>query len=390
MRLMSHPLRILHTTMRRRGWNGECSHTLVLCKELSRRGHEVTIAAPEASPLVERAKDEGIATWPHFSVQKGFHPVDFHRMGRRLSGFISKTQFDILHTHGSLDTWGGVYASRLAHPRPLVFRTRHSTLPIATHPLNRLLYRRWCDQIVAVSEAVADVIVGRGLLPRARVEVVRNGIDVGRFDPRKARGSLRRELDIPDDAPVVGDVARLSLRKGDEDFVRAAGLISQRFPACHFLFVGPGVRGEHLMGLARSMGIGDRLHLPGLVEDVPRVLATFDVFLHCSWKEAFCLATLEAMAMKRPVVATSVGGTIELIEDGNNGLLIPSQAPEAAAGAVCKLLENPELAAELAEAGHRLVTSVYSAERAAELVEKVYYEALVRNGKSPTADEGDA
>jgi glycosyltransferase involved in cell wall biosynthesis len=184
---------------------------------------------------------------------------------------------------------------------------------------------------------------GRRLL---RTHVVPLGIELDRF----------LTVDRPVGRAVVGNVARLVPQKGHLILLDAASLVLERRPDARFVIAGDGELRETLEDTALRLGIAEHVELCGHVDDVPSLLATFDVFAFPSLFEGLCLAVIEAQAAGVPVVATPVGGIRETVVDGVTGMLVPVGDPRALANAIVRLLDRPEEAARLAGEARRRAT----------------------------------
>lgn len=202
------------------------------------------------------------------------------------------------------------------------------------------------DQIVSNSEAGAEWVIDRGADP-AMVDVIYNGRDVERYDV-PVPDSLRETLGIPD-GPVVGTVGRLIERKGHHDLLDAWPGVQEVYPDGQLVIVGDGPEREALEAHAERLGVAASVHLLGRRDDVPELLALFDIFAFPSHYEGLPGALLEAMCAGLPIVTTSVDGCAELIVDGEHGLHVPPKNEEALAEAIVELLENGPEATELGQ-----------------------------------------
>jgi len=233
------------------------------------------------------------------------------------------------------------------------------------------------DQIVTVSRAIRDACesVGR---PRRPVEVVPNGADTRVFLPRD-RAEARARLGLPDDGPVVSYVGKLVPRKGVDALIDAMGLLARRPSGAPLLAaVGIGELRPSLEARARELGVADRVRFAGKVphDEVAWWIAAGDVFVLPSLSEGLPTVVCEAMACARPVVATAVDGTPEIVEDGETGFLVPPRDPPALAAALGRVLDDPPLAARLAARAHERALEDYTwAANAARMVR--LYEALL-------------
>jgi len=194
-------------------------------------------------------------------------------------------------------------------------------------------------------------------------------------------GSLRAELGVPATAPLVACVARLFHWKGQAELIRALALVHREFPETRLVIVGaedvmagagrPSFMGE-LRALVDELRLEDKVIFTGKRPDVPRVMAAADIFAMASFEEPFGLVFAEAMAMKRPVVGLSNGGTPEVVDHGKTGLLAAPGDVPALARHLATLIGDPALRARMGEEGRRAVEARFSAERLARDVERVY------------------
>jgi glycosyltransferase involved in cell wall biosynthesis len=226
------------------------------------------------------------------------------------------------------------------------------------------------DRIVSNSAAGAAHVRRRGADPD-RVAVVHNGRDLrGYADAEPA--SLREAFDVPTDAPLVGTVGRLVERKGGYDLLAAWPRVRQAVPDAHLVFVGDGVERDGLTDRARDLGIADSVHFAGTRDDVPAVLAALDCFVFPSHYEGLPGALLEAMAAGRPIVATDIEGSDELLVDGECGLLVPPHAPSGLADALVRVLTDRPLADRLGTAARERAFDRFSLPSMVDAFERFY------------------
>ena len=227
------------------------------------------------------------------------------------------------------------------------------------------------DAVFSISRYVTDTLLKMGR-PAAKIHTVLNGIETSKWNPDIDGDELRRELGIARDTLVLASVSRLFSWKGQRELVRAFALVSARVPNVELLIVGaddrlvePNSFTAELKDLARSLGIGDRVRFTGGRSDIPNVMAACDVFTLPSFEEPFGLVFLEAMAMRKPVVAVDNGGTPEVVEHGRAGLLSPPWDVPALAANIVSLLTDPELRARMGAYGRARVLEHFSAQRMA-------------------------
>lgn len=238
------------------------------------------------------------------------------------------------------------------------------------------LLGRGTDLSLAVSRKVRDELVAQCSLDAARVRVVPNGVDWACFQGGRPRGEVRRDLGLPEAAPVVGLVARLEhWGKGHRELFAALAQLAPEHP-CHALMVGGGRREPEVRQLAADLGLQEVVHFLGNRRDIPDLLHALDIFVLPSHSEGVSLALLEAMAAGLPVIASAVGGLPEVVTDGENGLLIPPQDPEALARALERLLSDPAWAKKLGENARKHVKENFSLDRLGREINEIYAELV--------------
>lgn len=199
--------------------------------------------------------------------------------------------------------------------------------------------------IVAVSDDIRTHLhKAFPFMSQDQTHVIYNGVDVDKFDPKRFtdRQAFCLRHKIPEHHRVVGTVGRLDGIKNLPMLVHAAKDVLQHFDDVTFVVAGDGMEKQSLMRLARELGVMDHFRFPGFVDDVSQLLAGVDILAHTALSEGVPNSVLEAMAMGTCVVATEVGGVPELIENGVNGVLIPSRDAEKLTWTLCDLLQNPE------------------------------------------------
>jgi glycosyltransferase involved in cell wall biosynthesis len=231
---------------------------------------------------------------------------------------------------------------------------------------------RNADAVFAISRYVRDTVASLGT-PTNRIHTVLNCVDPARWDPASDGRRFRDEIGVPMGAPLLASVSRLFSWKGQRELVRALPSVVERVPGVRLVIVGadePYVHGgsftAELKQLAAELGLGDRVLFTGARSDIPAVMAACDVFTLPSFEEPFGLVFLEAMAMKRPVVALNNGGTPEVVEHGRSGLLSEPGDLSTLASNIVSLLEDPALRARMGEYGRTRVLEYFNARRMAD------------------------
>jgi glycosyltransferase involved in cell wall biosynthesis len=286
---------------------------------------------------------------------------------RRLRRLMKERAVDLVHTHSSIDSWlGGLAARSLGIP---VVRSRHVTIPIKRALVYRLAHR------IITSGDRARAVVGEAGVKRTRIVSIPAGVDMTRFHAGASGKTVRDELELS--GQVVGLVANVRGSKGHRYFLEAARTVLRDVPAARFLIVGDGVGFDDVRRRVREMGLEQAVVMTGFRRDIPEVLAALDVLALPSIKsEAVSQVLLQALAIGTPVVATTVGGSPELVRDGDTGRLVPPADAAALAGAIIALLRDPERARAMARAGQRMVQAEQSMDTVMARTTAVYDELL--------------
>ncbi|MDB5097030.1 MAG: hypothetical protein JWM80_1451 [Cyanobacteria bacterium RYN_339] len=370
---------------------------LDLLERLDRARVEPLLVTSPAGPLVERARALGIEVEllrldePALTLSReewSTHRLAFMWKARgfaweawRLARLIRARGIDAVHTNTLKAHVLGSLVALLAR-RPVVWHMRD--LPSKRGDARNLLDRLFKvvkPGIIAISRAVAD-----DLSPpmAARTRVVHNGIDLAAFDARRGAPPGPRR-----NGPVVGTISHLIPWKGQDVFLYAAAQLLRKHPDVRFVIVGDPIfqfrrERERLEGIVKYLGIGDRVEFAGHREDVPALLATFDVFALPSLYEPFGRVLIEAMAAERPIVASQAGGVPEIVLDGETGMLVPPGDPEALANGLAAILEDPARASQLAAAARERVAACFTLDATVRGV-MASYEAFGLLPRSPGA-----
>jgi glycosyltransferase involved in cell wall biosynthesis len=303
-------------------------------------------------------------------------PAAFLQTIKAITRDILRYKIDLVHANSIDAIQYSMIPARLTHT-PLVGHVRN----IASFRKRGVFFVKHANQLIAVSEATSRSLVEQGV-PSERIRVIYNGVDTDRFAPKlMGKNESRMLFNLPADVPLVGSVGRLHPIKGYESLLQASCLIFSMMPETHFAIAGsefdPGQKyRDDLLGFARQLGIAERVHFVGEVDQVETFLQSLDVFALPSLQEPFARAILEAMSCACPIVATAVGGTPEAIEDGRHGLLIPPACPDAMASAIMRLLGDHEYATLLGRAARERVVAQFSITSNVERTQALYRELI--------------
>lgn len=296
------------------------------------------------------------------------------RTMRILRGFIRTKSIDLVHAHGyKADLYAYTAARGTGVP---VLATCHNwpdkTLALRFYEfLDHIVLKRF-PRVVAVSEGVAQSLRRFGM-PEDRISMIGNGIELDAF--ASAQPTLVEEIGKRDRL-VVGMVGRLVPAKGADYLLRAAREILQSFPKTLWVFIGEGPERGNLERLARDLGIEANVIFAGQRQDMPGVYASLDLLVLPSLTEGMPMTILEAMAARKPVVATRVGAVPRIVIPERTGLLTAPANIEDLRDALARLLADAELRRRMGQQGHALVREHYSAESMAENYLHLYQSLL--------------
>jgi glycosyltransferase involved in cell wall biosynthesis len=330
------------------------------------------VACPGGGPLIEQLEAAGGRVLPapiaRFKctacpIQLSRYFLAWRRGVRALVAIIKDAGIDIVHSNTTTaHLYGGAAAARCRVPS--VWHIRDTAIPGAAK-----LILPGASACIAISHYIADHV---GPAARPGPDVIHNGVDLDEFHPAQH----------PPETPTVAMVGQLVPWKNHGDFLRAAARIRKAVPSARFLIVGDDMFGDHpdyrqqLESLAEEAGIAESLDFTGYRHDLPQLLRSVSVLVHPSRKEPFGRAVVEAMASGVPVIAYREGGPAEIISHGNTGLLVrPGDVAQLAAGAI-SVLQAPDKAARLGEAGRARAEEMFDCRNTARKIMAVYSKLL--------------
>ena len=308
----------------------------------------------------------------------------------RTRAAIRRLNADVVHVN-TLNNLQGAFAARLAR-RPLVWHVREMAGGSLVVRAMLRLVSLLATFAVANSNAVGETLYSCG----GRLRVVLNGIDLSEYEEESANGEGQRvkiALALDEDAPVVTTIGRLEPWKGQDVLVEAMPAILAEHPAAKFLIVGgPAVNKPEyeveLKARCRKLGVADSVVFTGIRTDVPAILAASDVLVLPSvTPEPFGRTVVEAMAARRPVVATAEGGPLETVVDGETGWLVAPGDEGALAGKVCRVLAQPDEAREMGVRGRERAVTHFSLARLVDDMAALFEEAGAASGSKQNYGE---
>lgn len=364
-------MRIIHTESST-VMGGQERRVLAESLGMRERGHDVWIAAAPGGALAERAAEAGLEVI-RISFRRPLLPANALALG----SWTRRLQPEVVNSHSSADSWTAALARRLGPRVGALVRSRHISVQVKPSPRHRFLYGQ-ADYVITTGESVRQELAGSGLVPPERSMSIPTGVDLERFRPDSAdRARVRRALGVPGEGPVVGVVAYLRQDKGHAVLLEAFPEILESYPECSLVVVGDGPERLNLEVLAKRLGIERSVRFAGLREDIPILLAGFDIFCQPSLRnEGVPQSVLQAGASGLPVVSTKVGGIPEAVVHGETGFLVAPGDAGALADRISALLAGRELRRGMGEAARRHVSAAFSVQRMLDRTEQAYAAAL--------------
>jgi glycosyltransferase involved in cell wall biosynthesis len=316
----------------------------------------------------------------------------------QLSRTVARHEIELVHANSiragivlALARRSPLPGLRLPRVLPSIVHVRDCLPPSAASAATLRLIAATASTVIANSAYTAESV--RAAAPRARLEVVHNPVDPKRFDADALdRASARARLGETGRRRVLlGVVAQLSPWKGQDTAIEALGALQRAGIDAQLLLIGSAkfvdraTRFDNeayvsaLHALAEREGVPERVSWLGEREDVPALVRALDVLLLPSWEEPFGRAVLEAMALEVPVIATDVGGPREIVREGREGILLAPREPARWASAIARLVEDPELAAQMGRAGRERAQQEFTTERHARATLDVYERAIAKS-----------
>jgi glycosyltransferase involved in cell wall biosynthesis len=341
-------------------------------KGLRAAGYEVHIAC-SPGPLFEGLQNDGFETHA-IDVRRRFNPLANIRSVIQTLRLIRQKRYSIVNTHSPIGAAVGRVAAWLAGAPRVVYTVHgfyfHENMPAwQRFPLIAIekLLGKVTSYFMFVSEEDRKTALRYGIASRdSCTTTIYNGVDTQHFaPPAPPRRDVRLGSHLHPDRPVIGIVGRIVREKGYREFLEMAKRLLQAGQKATFLVVGdclPSDRdqwGRKLKDKVRAEGLSDYFAFTGLIDDVAGALQAMDIFVLPSYREGFPRSILEAMATGLPVVSTDIRGCREAVLHGKTGLIVPPRDAKSLTAAVAKLLQEPELAIAMGQAGRERVTAMF-------------------------------
>lgn len=366
-------IRILQTIRQGKVGGGE-THVLDLVKELDKDRFVSVILSFTDGPMVDKLKADGFKTYV-VHTEKPFN----YKVWKDVKEILIAEKIDLIHAHGTRANSNTFYPAKQLKI-PVVYTVHGWSFHPDQQPvvkLIRTLSERFlvkvASQTICVSES--NLREGKSKFPMHDSKVIVNGINQVKFNPDQDYKDIRTAFGIVKDEILVSYIARITAQKEPLTFLNAIAKIPAEVKV-KFLIVGDGDLKAQMLELAEKLKLGSRVIFEDFRDDIPAILNGTDIFCLPSLWEGLPIALLEAMAMRKAIVATAIDGTRDLIADRQNGLLIPVSDPDELAKAILLLLSDEQLRKSLGQKAGALVKADFNIETMTRKVEATYLDVL--------------
>ena len=359
---------------------------LSLVENIDRDRFDPIVLSFTEGPMVERLRAMGVKTHVIHTV-KPFDLSKWKAVGR----FLRDEKVELVHAHGTRACSNVLFAAR-SLDIPVVY-TVHGW---SFHPDQAFLTRtlRVAGEKYLTSRSAVNISVsssnrqtGADKIRHFQARVINNGIDRRKFDPEKSFKDIRKELAIPADATLVLFIARFTAHKQPLALIKAFSDAAKRLPNLHLLLVGDGDQKAEAMEMVRAAGFEGRITFQPFRQDVPDILAASDIFVLPSLWEGLPIGLLEAMAMGKAVIATDVDGTKEVVQNGQNGILVPAGDIPALTESLVSLAADRGRQKEYSRKALETVRTRFDATVMTREIENVYFEVLSKDKEVHNTDK---
>lgn len=369
---------------------GMQTHICGLLSELDRSKFEPIVISPAAPKLFSFLDDLGIDYYD-IEMADSISPKADYRSARSVADVLHKVKPDIVHMHGNKAAVVGWMASHMRKVRHMV--TTVHNFPSNLNPSSRYYFvakqanrviLNGADRLIAVSSEIGRCLTNEVGIAQRKIDVIPNGIDVGewdgyrnslrtgRADASNVGSDIKKTLELPNNAVLLGAMGRLVPFKGHGVLLQSMARVAASHPDVYLLIIGDGPLRNELEAQANELGLSKRVKFLGFVDEPARYMAALDIFVLPSIKEPFGIVILEAMALGLPVVSTNGGGVPDIIEDGVSGLLAKPDDAGSLADAIEGMIADRDLRGRLAQYGLQMVTANFTIKSMADKTFAVY------------------
>jgi len=299
-----------------------------------------------------------------------------------LRRFLLDKEIDIVHTAQIQSDIFGALAARLAGVKHVFSLFESTAIPDNVCAIKRMFYRlvgqfikKWITKTVTVSKELQEELISERFRPAEGIEVIHLGFEI----PEKYKNLEPLFTKLKERNPLIGSMTRLSKEKGIDRFIAAMPFILQKEPQAKFIITSKGPEEGELKKQVEQLGLTSKVTFAGWVKDVFSTMESIDIFVMPSLREGCPITLFEALALSRPIVASKIKSISEIIDDGEDGLLVDTANPEAFAEKVISLCRNPEKAISLGKKGYIKVTTKFSVDDEIAKLKQLYLNGCSKN-----------
>ena len=374
---------------------GAQENTLITCKLLAQRGHDVTlITGPAIGPegeLFEQTKNQNYKVIVIDKLRRAINPYNDTVSYLKLKKHLQQLRPDIVHTHsakaGILGRFAAHRLNRATSHERRATKIVHTIHGLAFHPyqsqwLNKFYIAvekyaaKRTDFFISVADAMTAQATEVGIGRPEQFITAYSAIEEKDFlepIPQEQKKQFRQKYSIAEDAVVLVTIARLFMLKGHDYIIESAKELSKKFENCVWLFVGNGNLAEQYKQQVRESGLAERIRFTGLLPpgEIPLAIQASDILVHCSLREGLARTLPQAMLCSRPAISFDVDGAREVVNE-NTGRLIEPKNVEQLTKACTELIQDEDLRKRLGEQGRESVKTKFAPETMVNTIEKVY------------------
>ena len=320
-----------------------------------------------------------VETFEQIEMTRAIGSNDLKAIGK-VRKLIKKYNPDIIYAHsskaGAIARVANIGLKKhcVYNPHGWAFNMQCSAQKKAIYTAIEKMAAPFCDKIICISDAERKSALDKKICRADKLQVIYNGVDIETYENGVHGVVKRTDLNIPEDAFVVGMVGRISPQKAPDVFIKMAKQVKDRIPNTHFIIVGNGNQENEIRKYANNNGFSDKLHITGWVNNPMSYIELFDIACLLSRWEGFGLALPEYMMAGKPIVASRVDAIPNIITNGENGLLVEMDDAVGASAAVLKIYSNNNLKSKLVSAGLKTVHKKFNVQRMTKETEKLFEE----------------
>jgi glycosyltransferase involved in cell wall biosynthesis len=373
-------MKILHI-MKMKGVSGSENHLLTLLPQLDKTRfvvHLCILAESRHLPLLQEYQkklEQGGVTVSILVTRRYFNFWLLWTLVR----YIRKEGFQIVHTHLIHADFYGTLAAKLAGV-PIIISSRHNDDRFRRYKLlvwlNRFL-AHWHTKIVVISDWIGQFLQKIEGIPPEKIVRIHYGLEPDEILGEVDKQYVRHQFQIPDQSPLIGTIGRLTAQKGQVYLLQAVNQVKPHFPELRVLIIGEGELRSELEKQAREFGLASNVLFPGYRNDAIKLLSGFDFFVFPSLWEGLGLVLLEAMALRKAIIASKVSAIPESVIDGKTGILVPPKNAGWLAEAMLTLLKDKQLARTMGESGYKYLQENFSVQKMVHATERLYTNLIV-------------